>query len=152
MINKPDFKDIPPSPRTYTYPGAKWWRFEFHAHTPRSGDYGNRGGSAKDQLKQSSAKEWLFDHMCWGVDAVVVTDHNSTAFISELRSAYQQIQEDPNFRPLTIFPGFELSVNGGLHLIGVFDPEADLDIVSGVISACGYRGERGLRRKLQKRK
>lgn len=143
MKTKPDFKDLPPSPTTYTYPGAKWWRIEFHAHTPKSCDYGNRAGPAKDAIKQRTAKEWLFDYMSWGVDAVVVTDHNSTAFIPELQRAYQEIQKDQGFRPLVIFPGFELSVNGGLHLIGVFDPTSDIEVVSGVISACGYNGERG---------
>jgi hypothetical protein len=136
----------PPSPGTYTYPGAKWWKVDFHTHTPESHDYANgeQDAAVKAALKQQTPEDWLRHHMAAGLDAVVVTDHNSTGFVSRLQTAYDAMDRaDPAFRPLVIFPGFELSVNGGLHLLAVFDPDRDLEEISGVITACGYKGKRG---------
>ena len=136
----------PPSPGTYTYPGAKWWKVDFHTHTPESHDYANgeQDAAVKAALKQQTPEDWLRHHMAAGLDAVVVTDHNSTGFVSRLQTAYDaMVRADPAFRPLVIFPGFELSVNGGLHLLAVFDPDRDLEEISGVITACGYKGKRG---------
>jgi predicted ATPase len=136
----------PPSPGTYTYPGAKWWKVDFHTHTPESHDYANgeQDAAVKAALKQQTPEDWLRHHMAAGLDAVVVTDHNSTGFVSRLQTAYDAMDRaDPAFRPLVIFPGFELSVNGGLHLLAVFDPDRDLEEISGVITACCYKGKRG---------
>lgn len=134
----------PPPPHTYGYPGAKWWKMDFHTHTPESLDYAECAGPAREQLKAQSPEGWLQKHMGRGLDAVVVTDHNTTSFIGKLKDAYLSMDKAaPEFRPLVIFPGFELSVHGGLHLLAVFDPDRNLDDVSGVITACGYTGTRG---------
>ncbi|MCX6855630.1 MAG: hypothetical protein NTV80_12090 [Verrucomicrobia bacterium] len=144
-MQQPALCTQPASPGRYAYPGARWWKVDFHAHTPESDDYANRAGPKKLELKQQTPKDWLIRHMAWGLDAVVVTDHNSTGFIQKLQEAYGAMDQDSaEFRPLVIFPGFELSVNGGLHLLAVFDPDANLADVSGVITVCGYpAGSRG---------
>jgi predicted ATPase len=118
---------------------------DFHTHTPKSWDYANHAGTDKDALKKQSAQQWLLSHMAWGLDAVVITDHNSTAFIKELKDGYEAlaIAKPVGFRPLIIYPGFELTVSGGLHLLAVFDPDANLDDVGGTITACSYQGTRG---------
>lgn len=119
---------------------------DFHTHTPESEDYANgeQDPAIRASLKQQPPEDWLKHHMVAGLDAVVVTDHNSTGFISRLQQSYAAMNRaDTSFRPLVIFPGFELSVNGGLHLLAVFDPDRNLDEVSGIISACGYTGARG---------
>jgi len=138
--------DWPLPPSSYSYPGAKWWKMDFHTHTPESDDYAGRERDAtvRASLKQQTPESWLKSHMAAGLDAVIITDHNSSGFIFRLKAAYASMnQGEASFRPLVIFPGFELSVNGGLHLLAVFDPEINLDDVSGVITACGYRGKRG---------
>jgi len=119
---------------------------DFHTHTPESEDYSNgeQDPAIRASLKAQTPDDWLRKHMATELDAVVVTDHNSTGFILRLQEAYASMnQSDTWFRQLVIFPGIELSVNGGLHLLAVFDPARDLDDVSGVITACGYTGTRG---------
>lgn len=136
----------PASPGRYAYPGARWWKVDFHTHTPESDDYagGEQDATIRASLKQQTPEDWLKNHMAAGLDAVVVTDHNTTGFISRLQTAYSTMDQNaPSFRPLVIFPGLELSVNGGLHLLAVFDPAKNLDDVGGVITACGYTGTRG---------
>lgn len=140
----PQFDTLPPSPSRYVYPGAKWWKMDFHTHTPQSVDYAGRAGEKREELKAQTPEDWLERHMAWGVDALVVTDHNSTGFIGELKEAYARMEHSSKkFRPLVIFPGFELSVNGGLHLLAIFDPNKNLEDISGVITACGFLGTRG---------
>lgn len=111
---------------------TKWWKFDFHVHTPASLDYVQEGVTSEQWLRTAMERE---------LDAVVVADHNSAGWIDELKSTYKKICETkPSwFRELVIFPGFELSVNGGnrrFHLLGVFDPSANGDVVKQVLSNC----------------
>ena len=56
------------------FPGARWWKFDFHTHTPASIDYGMGPDSA--QLKKITPEDWLLSYMRAGIDCVAVTDHN----------------------------------------------------------------------------
>ena len=40
--------------RDWRYPGARWWKFDFHTHTPASEDYGK--GPDQASLKQIDRK------------------------------------------------------------------------------------------------
>jgi energy-coupling factor transporter ATP-binding protein EcfA2 len=80
------------------------------------------------------------------VDCVAVTDHNSGAWIDGLKRAYERMRANPpaGFRELYLFPGVELSVNGGFHLLALFDPSrstADIDTLLGRVDYVGTRGD-----------
>ena len=124
----------------WPYPGARWWKFDFHTHTPASVDYG--AGSRQDVITES---EWLLRFMQAEIDCVAVTDHNSGAWIDRLKSALTAMEADPpeGFRPLHLFPGVELSVNGGFHLLAVFDPETSTADIDTLLGAVDYRGTKG---------
>ena len=79
---------------------------DFHTHTPESDDYANgeQDPVIRASLKQQTPDDWLRKHMAVELDAVVVTDHNSTGFISRLQQAYEaMVRTDPSFRPLLFF-------------------------------------------------
>ena len=59
----------------WPYPGSRWWKFDFHTHTPASADYGKGGDQAS--LRRITPEDWLLGFMRAGVDCVAVTDHNS---------------------------------------------------------------------------
>ena len=124
----------------WPYPGARWWKFDFHTHTPASVDYG--AGSRQDVITES---EWLLRFMQAEIDCVAVTDHNSGAWIDRLKSALTAMEADPpeGFRPLHLFPGVELSVNGGFHLLAVFGPEKSTADIDTLLGAVDYRGTKG---------
>ena len=65
--------------RAWPYPGSRWWKFDFHTHTPASSDYGK--GADQASLREVSPRDWLPGYMRAGVDCVAVTDHNSGAWI-----------------------------------------------------------------------
>ncbi|MDX3004077.1 AAA family ATPase [Kribbella solani] len=125
------------------YAGARWWRLDIHAHSPASFDYGGLEGKANEELKPSF-KEWIKAYIEAGVDGIVVTDHNSHTGVDPAREALAQLrEEDHDLPPFVIFPGLELTASGGYHVLGIFAPEADAEIVNKVLNLCAYSGTRG---------
>jgi predicted metal-dependent phosphoesterase TrpH len=128
--------------------GSRWWKFDFHTHTPHSVDSAWHplvGGA--DELTPS---EWLRKFMEAGIDCVAVTDHNGGDWIDRLRSELERLNNlhvgdkpswhIPNF---TIFPGVEISVFGGLHILAVFSPNETTAKVNHLLSLAGYAGIKG---------
>ena len=120
--------------------GSKWWKFDFHTHTPQSYDYGRGDQNTKNIQPQ----DWLQKAMESGLDCVVVTDHNSGGWIDLLKEENKKLQaldiKPEWYNELTIFPGVEISVansNGRVHLLAVFDPSCNGDKISGVLGSCG---------------
>ena len=129
----------------WPYPGSRWWKFDFHTHTPASADT----PWAKRNLALSH-EDWLLKYMAAGVDCVAVTDHNSGAWIDGLKVEYGRMKEQADegappdgFRELTLFPGVEISVNAGFHLLAVFDPSATARTINDLLAAVRYRGTDG---------
>lgn len=90
--------------------GSRWWKFDFHNHTPASDDYGK--GPNQAQYMQITHKDWLLNYMRQGIDCVAVTDHNSGAWIDPLKQALQELafEGHEDYRPLYLFPGVEISL------------------------------------------
>jgi len=59
----------------WNWPGARWWKFDFHTHTPASDDYGK--GPDQAMFKSRNPEEWLLDYMRAGIDCVAITDHST---------------------------------------------------------------------------
>ncbi|MES2771410.1 MAG: hypothetical protein V4623_05435, partial [Pseudomonadota bacterium] len=120
------------------HPGSCWWKFDFHTHTPASMDY--RG----DQ--NISPEQWLRDYKNSGVQCVVVTDHNTGAWIDQLKTALAQFkQQAPEvWQGFTLFPGMEVSCNGGVHLIAILRTDkssADMDALRGAVKYTDTPGD-----------
>ena len=133
-----------PSPAAWPYPGARWWKVDFHAHTPASLDTPHwRQAIGTDQ--EVTPERWLGEFMAAGIDCVAITDHNSGDWIDPLKTAYQRMEQEagPGFRPLVLFPGVELSVQGGFHLLALFDPNRTGADVARLLGAVRYSGTRG---------
>lgn len=120
--------------------GAKWWKFDFHNHTPKSDDYGK--GLDQAALKARTPGEWLLDFMRAGIDCVAITDHNSGEWIDALKEELARLDtEKPiGYRPLTLFPGVEISVHGGIHILGLFAPTATGTSIVSLLAKCGFNG------------
>lgn len=134
---------------TWPYPGARWWKFDFHTHTPASKDT-FAWQSAMGTPDQVTPEKWLLKYMAAEVDCVAVTDHNSGEWIDPLKSTYARMKADsgagtgpPGFRELHLFPGVEISVQDGFHLLAIFDPTASAQTVSDLLAVVRYEGTRG---------
>ncbi len=129
----------------WNWNGARWWTFDFHSHTPASDDYGK--GPRQADLQKRTPREWLLDYMRAKIDCVVITDHNTGEWIAPLQDALRELEaEKPQgYRPIHLFPGVEISVSGGVHLLAIFGCEkttSDIDSVLGAVGAAETRGSR----------
>ncbi len=121
--------------------GAKWWKFDFHNHTPASEDF----GKGDDVHKAISPEDWLLMYMRADIDCVAITDHNSGEWIDKLKVANASLENEKpeGYRKLYIFPGVELNVNTGIHVLAIFDLSKTTADITKVIGACEYQGTMG---------
>ena len=123
--------------------GARWWKFDFHTHTPQSEDYGK--GSNQVDLKDRTPKEWLLDYMRAGIDCIAITDHNTGAWIDKLKRALEELEsEKPDgYHPIHLFPGVEISCNGGVHLLAILGCDKATSDIDSLLGAIGFSGAKG---------
>jgi hypothetical protein len=114
--------------------GAKWWKFDFHTHTPASMDY---------REKELSPREWLLACMKAGIDCVAITDHNTGDWIEKLRNELRSLKNSEvkpeEYRDLYLFPGVEITANNGVHILAIFDPESPQGIVDALLGKIEFR-------------
>ena len=127
----------------WNWSGSRWWKVDFHAHTPASDDYGK--GSDQAALKQRSPKEWLLDYMRAGIDCVAITDHNSGAWVDPIKGALRELEDErpEGFRPIHIFPGVEISVNGGIHVLAFLGCDKATSDIDSLLGAVDFKGKKG---------
>ncbi len=123
--------------------GSRWWKFDFHAHTPASDDYGK--GSDQVTFKQRTPREWLLGYMRADIDCVAITDHNTGAWVDLVKTALSELEsEQPvGFRPIHVFPGVEISVNGGVHLLVILGCDKTTSDIDSLLGAAGFSGAKG---------
>ena len=114
---------------TEAFPGSRWWRFDFHTHTPASSDYD------VTEAATLTPRDWLLAYMRAGVDAVAVTDHNCGDWIERLQQALVALNAErpAGWQPLALFPGLEISTGDGLHILALFAPEASKGQLDGLL-------------------
>ena len=129
----------------WPYPGSRWWKFDFHTHTPASADT----YWAQHSI-DLSPQEWLLRYMAAGIDCVAITDHNSGAWVDRLKAAYEEMKRQADegtppegFRELTLFPGVEISVQGGFHLLAILAPNATTSHIDTLLGQVDYDGPKG---------
>ena len=133
----------------WPYHGARWWKFDFHTHTPASKDT-RAWQAAIGTPDELTPQDWLLKYMDAEIDCVAVTDHNSGEWIDRLKSAYSEMKRQSDagcppsgFRELHIFPGVEITVQNGFHLLAIFDPSASSQTISDLLAKVDYSGTRG---------
>lgn len=116
--------------------GAKWWKFDFHNHTPASMDY----GKGDESLKAISPEDWLLLYMRAEIDCVAITDHNTGDWIDKLKAALVVLDttKPVGYRPLHLFPGVEISVNGNTHILAIFDNSYTATQIAALLGAIKF--------------
>lgn len=109
-------------------PGLRFRNLDLHVHTPASQCFIEPDVSPDDIVQVA---------MDAGLDAIAITDHNTSAWIDRVKAAAQDT-------PLTIFPGVEITVQLGVHVLALFPETAGGAQVSDLLSELGIRaGKRG---------
>ena len=118
------------------YPGARWWKFDFHTHTPASVDFDGKELEPEDWLKAFMKKE---------IDCVAITDHNSGGWIDILQRELKNIENcEPDwYRPLYLFPGVEISAYDNVHILAIFGYDKSKSDIDSLLDVVKYNGTRG---------
>lgn len=127
----------------WPYPGSRWWKFDFHTHTPASNDYGK--GPNHAALRDINPRDWLLNFMRAGVDCVAVTDHNTGEWIDPLKQALAELKAErpPDFRELYLFPGVEITANGNIHILAILDKDKRSSDINSLLGAVKCRSNQG---------
>lgn len=120
------------------FKGARWWKFDFHTHTPKSMDFNK-------EYKDMSPESWLKAFMDEGIDCVAITDHNSGDWIDDLKQVLKDIKSNPPdwYKPLYLFPGVEISAHGNVHILAIFDSSKNKSDIDNLLDAVKYDGTKG---------
>ena len=111
------------------FAGARWWKFDFHTHTP-----------ASDFQGTVTSESWLKAFMDQEIDCVAITDHNSGDWIDDLKQKLAKLKENkPDwYRPLYLFPGVEISTHSNVHILAIFGCDKNKGDIDGLLGAVGY--------------
>lgn len=82
-------------------------------------------GDAETYVREVVAKAVEF-----GVTVLAITDHNDVASVPAFRAAAEG-------KPVHVFPGFELSSSGGVHVLCIYPPETSQDQLRHYLGQCG---------------
>lgn len=118
--------------------GARWWTFDFHTHTPASMDYGRHEPNLRNTV---TPKEWLSSFVDKGIECVAVTDHNTGSWIGSLQDEAASLRAQG--KSIYIFPGVEITANGNIHILAIFDPSKSSEDVQAMVGAAKFRGQYG---------
>ena len=89
--------------------GLKYKKLDLHTHTPASKCYLDKKQTA-DEIAQAA--------LALDLAGIAITDHNTAEGIDMMKKA-------ADGKGLVIFPGVEISLNEGYHLVALFDPHVD---------------------------
>lgn len=106
------------------YVGARWLKCDFHLHTPASECFND---------KTITADAWIQACLEQKLDCVAVTDHNTHAWIDQIKDAAEG-------KPIVVFPGVELTCDTSkVHLLVIFDKDKTGQDVYDFLISCGVR-------------
>jgi len=125
--------------------GSRWWKVDFHAHTPHSSDWERHTPAVS--ISKDAPEDWLRRYMDAGIDAVAITDHNGGGYVDRLKAAYVALESASDrpdwFGPLALFPGVEITVSNGHHLLAIFDPSECGQKITQLLDKIGFDGRQG---------
>ena len=105
--------------------GLQFRKLDLHTHTPASRCY-RFPEHTPQQIVQTALEK--------GLAGIAITDHNTAVSIQSMQSAAEGTG-------LVIFPGVEISMSDGFHVIALFDPAAQQRQVENFLGAIGILAE-----------
>ncbi len=105
--------------------GLQFRKLDLHTHTPASRCY-RFPEHTPEQIVQAALDK--------GLDGIAITDHNTAVSIQAIQTAAQDTG-------LVIFPGVEISMSEGFHVVALFNPSASQAQVENFLGAIGILAE-----------
>jgi predicted ATPase len=106
---------------------ARFWAVDLHTHTPASRDVN------VDTYGASTPEEIVEAALMAGLDAIAITDHNTTTWCDDVAAAAKG-------KPLIILPGVEISTTEG-HLLAIWEEGTPASTINETLVILGISGE-----------
>jgi PHP family Zn ribbon phosphoesterase len=106
---------------------ARYWMIDLHTHTPASLDV------SRDRYGATTPEEFVAAAIAAGLDAIAVTDHNTTEWCDSVRASAAD-------QALLVLPGVEISTSEG-HLLAIFDEDMPGSRIDEILVLAGIRSE-----------
>lgn len=120
------------------YQGMRWFKCDLHMHTPA--DKRHWRGKPISEDSEIAAEDYI--RCCYecGLEVISITDHNFTSkyFLPLLRKSIESLSGKYGYK-IILFPGFEINadVGQGMHVLALFQPDTDLEMIDHVLTKCG---------------
>lgn len=102
-------------------PGSRFCEVDLHVHTPASHCFREQGVTPQMIVDQAIAA---------GMHAIAITDHNSAEWVDRIKEAAAGTV-------LTVFPGVEITVQPGVHVLAIFPENRTGAHVTDLLSGLG---------------
>ncbi len=116
-------------------PGLSWKKLDLHVHTPASKCFAGTESAATADAGKVTAEAVVQTAIQKGLAGIAVCDHMTGVYIDEVRRAAKGTT-------LTVFPGVELSMEGGWHIVAILDRKHGRTEVDLLLGALGITGEK----------
>ncbi len=103
--------------------GLQFRNVDLHVHTPASRCFIEPDVTPQDIVAQAIEV---------GMKAIAITDHNSAKWIDRIKEAARDT-------PLTVFPGTEITVQPGIHVIAIFPTDRTSEHVNDLLATLDLR-------------
>ena len=118
----------------FKYPrGSEWRKWDLHVHTKSESGYtfsSDHTISTKEQNDDEYPK--IFIENIYSIEklgAIAITDHNKAHWIDRILEENEIFISQNHCERITIFPGVEIESSDGIHLLVIFNPETQSDVV-----------------------
>jgi len=130
---------------------ARFYKCDLHMHTPLDPCWRDESTRLRhddpEERKREVARLYLKACHEVGLEIIAITDHNfapspEQSFLSWLSAENALLAQEVGRSPLVIFPGFEIQckVGRGGHMLCLFNPETDLQVIHDKLAGCGLPG------------
>lgn len=101
--------------------GLQFRKLDLHVHTPASKCFADKSVTDKEIIDAAISR---------GLSGIAVTDHNTCSRVDGVMGAAKGTG-------LTVFPGVEISVTGGIHVVAILDVDKTSADINNLLGALG---------------
>ena len=100
--------------------GTCFVKADLHIHTPASKDWDEKNPEEQFKSDQIKPEQIVSSAIAAGIGLIAITDHNSVEWCESVIKASEH-------KPLVVLPGFELTVNPGVHMLAIFEQDKKIE-------------------------
>jgi hypothetical protein len=112
--------------------GARFIKADLHIHTPASLDWDHRNPEAEFHSTKITPRHIVQAALAENLELIAITDHNSVEWC-------EGVIREAAGTPLSVLPGFELTVRPGIHVLVIFDKDQRVEELRDLLIKLGIK-------------